>query len=111
MSIKHVKEYYNEVSSQYHEFNENLQELEVQVQKGMASPELMEKLKEMIAPLKNNWMTLNYIIFLLNKPNKKPKQARYELQNKKLLEQCKQKQEILKENDLAIKKLKEIKIT
>lgn len=86
MSLKHFDEYFDEVSNQYVEMLENLKDMEELLLQGMVSPEQIENLKIMIQPLKDNYMTLSYIKFLLDKPNRKEKQARHEKQMKKYLD-------------------------
>ena len=81
MSVKHIKEYYNKVCEQYHDFLEELRDFETLCNEGLVAPEMIEQAKRTIEPLKDNWEKLNYIIFLLNKPNNKSKQDRYSKAN------------------------------
>ena len=109
MSRKDVMNYYNTVCDQYHEFIEELKDFQDLCNQGMVAPEIIESAKKTIEPLKNNWQTLNYIIFLLNKPVKKSKQKRYNNQNKKWLKDCKTDKEVYAQNQKAIENLKELK--
>lgn len=77
MSVKHVKEYYEQICNQYHDYLEELRDFEELCNQGMVPPEQIENAKKFIEPLKDNWMKLNHIIWLLNKPNKKSKQKSY----------------------------------
>lgn len=86
MSKKHVDRYYQEVCQQYIDMNEAIKELEDACNTGLISPDKLDEMKAAIEPLKNNYMTLSYIMFLLNKPNRKKKQKTYVRQNKKLLD-------------------------
>jgi hypothetical protein len=52
----------------------------------------------MIAPLKNNWMTLSYVKYLLDLPTKKQKRAGYAKRQKKLLSHCKTQNAVSQEN-------------
>jgi hypothetical protein len=106
MSKKDVINYYEEVCDQYHQFLEELKDFEKECSEGLVGPERLEAVKTLIAPLKNNWQTLNYIIFLLNKPVKKKKHKVYINQNKKLLDQCKTKEQVLAENDQCIENMR-----
>ena len=110
MAKRHFEKYYEEICAQYHEMNNDLKEMEAQVQEGMASPEFLNNLKTMIAPIYNNWRTVNYIKFLLDMPNKDKKQAGYEARNKKFLQSCKTADEIKYENNSVLKQLKETSI-
>lgn len=109
MSIKHVKQYYEEVCNQYHEFVEELKDFERLCNEGMVSPELIDQAKQTIEPLKDNWQKLNYIMFLLNKPNKKDKANAYTKSKKKLLSNSITKDQVITQNEEAISNLKSLK--
>lgn len=85
MSVKHIKQYFNEVADQYHDLLEEIRDFESEAKQGLIEPERLDLIKESIKPLVNNFQTLSYIMFLLNMPNRKEKQPRYVAQNKKLL--------------------------
>lgn len=86
MSVRDVKEYYNQVCDQYNEMINDLQELEEYAKTNMVEPERLEQYKQTIGPIKENYLTLSYIMFLLNQPNKKEKQKKYLKQHKKELD-------------------------
>lgn len=109
MSKKHFEKYLDEVSAQYHEMNEDLRDMEKLVANNMMPPEFLDKLKVMIAPVKDNWLKLNYVKFLLDMPNKKEKVSKYRNQNKKILENVITKEEVLKQNEEALVNLKKEK--
>lgn len=108
MSKKHFEKYLDEVSAQYHEMNEDLRDMEKLVADNMMPPEFLDKLKIMIAPVKDNWLKLNYVKFLLDMPNKKSKVAKYKNQNKKILENVITKEEVLKQNKDVLESLKNL---
>lgn len=85
MSVKAVKQYYKEISEQYKEMLENIQDLEQEAAQGMVEPERIERLKDQIAPIKQNYERWSYMIYLLNQPQRKEKQPRYKERNKRLL--------------------------
>lgn len=87
MSVKHLKEYYQKVCDQYNEMVNDLQELEEYAKTNMVEPERLEQYKQTIAPIKENYLTLSYIMFLLNQPNRKEKQEKYNKQYKDRLAQ------------------------
>lgn len=110
MAVKHVKEYYETMCKQYHELNEELREFEELCDKELVSPERLENMKAIVEPLKNNYQTLSYIMFLLNKPNRKQKQKKYERVNRQLLgaiEHRNTEQGKIEENNKVLKDLKE----
>ena len=87
MAKKDFDRYFQGVCNQYHELNEELKELEETCAKTVVNPTIIENMKAMIEPLKNNYMTLSYIKFLLDMPNKKTKQKVYKNQAKKLVKE------------------------
>lgn len=110
MAIRHFNKYLEEIEAQYHEMNNNLKEMEELAQNGMIKPEMLDNLKNMIAPIYNNWRTLNYIKFLLDMPNRKNKEKSYEKRMKKALSNCKTKDEVLNEGKETLKSLKSLKL-
>ena len=109
MSVKHVLEYYDQVCNQYHEFVEELKDFQQLCNDGMVAPEVIEQAKQAIEPLKDNWQKLGYIIYLLNKPNKKSKQKRYNNTSKKLLSNSITDEQVYEQNNNAISNMKNIK--
>ena len=108
MSQKDVIKYYNEVVESYKDMLENLKDIEEEMKESLVTPEQVEQMKRMAQPIVDNYKTLSYIIFLLNRPTKKEKFNRYEKQNKKLLEKCRTKEEVLNENKEALNNLKNL---
>lgn len=108
MSQKDVIKYYNEVVESYKDMLENLKDIEEEMKESLVTPEQVEQMKRMAQPIVDNYKTLSYIIFLLNRPAKKEKFNRYEKQNKKLLENCRTKEEVLNENKEALNNLKNL---
>ena len=85
MSVKAVRKYYDQICEQYHEMVQNIKDLEVECQQGIVDPERIERLKEQIAPFKQNYERWTYMMFLLNQPQKKSKHKRYGAMNGKML--------------------------
>lgn len=85
MSKKHVDDYFDIIANQYHDMLESLRDMEEECTKGLLDPDRLEQMKKLIEPLKQNYMRISYIMYLLNKPNREKKVKRYEEQNKKLL--------------------------
>lgn len=108
MSVKHFKKYYNEVCNQYMEMIDDLKEFEQMASNNIIEPERLESIKQEMIPLKSNYQTLSYISYLLNLPNKKDKQKKYERVNKHLLKISKGKQEkdIINENNKTLNNIK-----
>ena len=110
MAKKDFDRYYEEVENTYLEMLENLRDMEREMADGLVDPDMFEQMKEMIIPLKNNYETLGYVKFLLNKPVRKEKEKRYISQNKKLLAHSKTKEQVLKENHQVLDSLKELSL-
>ena len=106
MSVKDVREYYDKISDDYRELVLTLKELEEEYNNNLVSPEALENLKRQIEPIKTNFRTISYIIYLLNQPTKKKKQTRYRNQNKALLENSRTLKEVREENKNVIKDIK-----
>ena len=85
MSVKHVEEYYNQICRQYQEMLDDIKDLEKECAEGIVEPERIDRLKEQIAPIKNNYERWAYMMFLLHQPNRQSKVKRYQKQNEKLL--------------------------
>lgn len=105
MAKKDVDLYYQQVLDQYLEMRDNIKELEEYSLTHMVEPERIDKMKQIIEPIKNNYNTLSYIMFLLNQPAKKKKIPKYKKQSKKLLDSIPHKntkEGILEENKSCI---------
>lgn len=112
MAKKDIELYYKQVADQYIEMVSNIKEFEEYASTHMVEPERIDKMKQILEPIKNNYRTLSYIMFLLNKPVKKSKEVKYIKQNKKLLSEIpykNTKEGILNENDDTINDLKNLK--
>lgn len=87
MSKKHVEEYYIKMASDYTEMKNVLQQLQDSVTEQNAEVYAMQisTIKEQVKLLEANYKRLSYIMFLLNMPNKKKKESRYEKREHKRL--------------------------
>lgn len=112
MAVKHIKKYFDQICDQYHDMLNEIRDFEEEAKKGLMEPERLEKIKESIRPLMDNYERWSYMMFLLNQPTRKQKQKAYELRNKKLLDSIKSKNKIdaiLDENKDVIVKVSDIK--
>lgn len=107
LSYKHVKAEYEQQRKDYKELLDNLQEMESMFEKEMISPEQLDSYKKYIEPIKNNYMRWEWFMFLLNKPNRKEKEQKYNKQFKKYLDKVKDIPTEHNENIGNIEKLKE----
>ena len=107
MARKDFDNYYNQICNQYFELQQVLEDLSKEVSEGMIEPERIEQLKQTIVPVENNYRTLGYIKYLLDKPTRKQKEVRYKNMNKKLLKQSegRTQEDLVKENNDIIKSL------
>ena len=108
MSVKDVKNYYTQICQQYQEMIDNIKDLETESEKGLIEPERVERLKEQVAPIKRNYERWTYMMFLLNKPQRKQKFKKYQQQNKRLLSNLSSEnsvESVLSENNETIKNM------
>lgn len=111
MAIKHVKNYYDEITEQRNEIIQNLKDFEEECKSGMIEPERLDNIKKSIEPLLQNWERLTYIMYLLNLPVKKDKQSKYNKQNKKKISQLNKSnslESVIEENNKCINKVNEL---
>ena len=109
MSVKDIKEYYQKVCDDYTEMLTTLNDMEDAFNKNLVSEEQLNQIKHMIEPLKNNYMTLSWVMFLLNKPTRKEKFPVYDKQMTKFksnLDVNRDAKHVLQEDAQVIEKLK-----
>lgn len=105
MSVKDVKDYYDEVCQLRSDFIAELKDFEELANNNMFPPERLDGIKESIQPLMRNYEMLSYVMFLLSKrKNGRATHRLYERSNGKTKENA-----IQECNDSidAVKKLKE----
>lgn len=109
MSVKAVEAYYSKLSEQYSEMLQDLMDMEKELEDGIIEPERIDRIKDQIAPIKQNYERWSYMMFLLHQPNKKSKHKAYQQRNKKLLSTLDKNNSldsVLEENKQAIKGIK-----
>ena len=89
MAVRDVKEFYYKMQAQYLEMKADLADFEEALQAGNITEEQMKAAMEDVAALQINYDRLTYIMYLLEKPNRKSKQARHDKANAKLLREFK----------------------
>lgn len=112
MAVKHVKQYYEEISNQYHEMLDTLKDFEKEASEGLVEPERIEQIKQTIKPLKDNYERWSYMMFLLNRPNRNSKVNKWQkLQNQinknKNFDSKNTLEAVTQENEETLQKLKE----
>ncbi len=63
---------------------EGLHDLEIACSSGMVEPERVEQFMKTMQPIKDSFLTMQYVKYLLDKPNKKYKLNRYEKSTKNI---------------------------
>ena len=109
MAVRHVREYFDIVANQYVEMIDAYRDLEKECQEGLVEPERLDNMKVLLDPIKENYMRISYIMYLLNKPNRESIAPRYEASNKKLLSKITDKHTldgVVKDNKAALEKVK-----
>jgi uncharacterized protein YdcH (DUF465 family) len=85
MSVKHVNAYFKQICDQYQEMINDIKDVEKEAEQGLVEPERIERLKEQVAAIKQNYERWSYMMFLLHQPNRKEKVKKYQRQNAKLI--------------------------
>ena len=109
MAAKDVIEYYNKVCADYTEMLSTLTEMEDEFNKNLISEAQLEQLKKIIQPLKDNYMTLSWVVFLLNKPSRKEKFKGYDRQMTKFKsdkDTSRTMENVLKQNQSVLDEIK-----
>ena len=109
MALKHVFKYYNQICDQYMQMLAEIKDFEEEAKQGLIEPERLDKIKEEIRPMQDNYERWSYMMYLFNLPNRKEKEKKYKKQNKKLLASIEEKNKInsvLEENQQVIDKIK-----
>lgn len=103
MAKRHVIDYFNKVADQYHSMLLEIRDFEEECNKGLIEPERLDEVKKIIEPLKNNYMTWSYMMFLLNLPNRERKVKDYKRRNARLINNYKDTS--LEDNNAVLTKL------
>lgn len=85
MSVRHVKEYFDKISSDYADMLEVIHDLEKAVSENIVSQEKLDETVKSVEKLKENYLRWSYMMYLLNQPNKKDKKKIYERRMEKVL--------------------------
>lgn len=110
MAIKHVREYYERMVSDYVEMKRVLEEMEkLSEEKASVAINNIEQIREQVKVLEANYNRLSYVMFLLNQPNKEKKKSKYLKQEKKKLNKIPindRKEAVIDENTKVLETLK-----
>lgn len=110
MAKKDVVLYFLQVQNQYLEMVENVKDLEEALKTKYIEQEQFDLAQREIEVVKNNYERLVYIMMLLNKPQRKKKQAKEEQENKYWYDYLKgaSKESIIDENKDALADFKKM---
>ncbi len=84
MAVKDVKKYYLDVVKQYVELKQDLHDYETAVKNGNITEDRLTEVKENINNIKENVDRIAYIVYLLERPNRKSKKKNYSEQHSSL---------------------------
>ena len=84
MAYKHVKQYYKEVENLYFQMLADAKEYDEALKAGFLTQEQVDEATKLMAPIKQNYERLSYIMFLFNQPNRPQKVQKYNNSNKKI---------------------------
>ena len=106
MAARDVKEYYFQLIAQNADLEADLADFEEALKNGFITEEQMQAAKDELIPYQINLDRLTYIMYLLELPNRKTKKAKFEKQNKKILDELGKRnadeQSVLYENKSAL---------
>lgn len=77
MALKHVKNYYQQVEKMYLDLASSLQEMEEDFKAGKVTEDELNNLMLPVKGLKENYVRLSYIMYLLAQPNRESKKENY----------------------------------
>jgi hypothetical protein len=113
MAKKDVDKYYFKILQQYTAAKEELKDCEEALKDGFVTEEQLQELIDDFKNIEANKDRITYIMYLFHKPQRKQKVPSYDRQNAKLLKQLTEvkatEEDILKENNAALIKIKEEK--
>ena len=110
MAVKDVREYYFKVQAQTAELEADLADFDEALKNGFITEDQVAAAKEELVPYQINLDRLTYIMYLLELPARKSKQAKCNKQNKKLLDELKKRgadeESVIAENKSALDKFR-----
>ena len=111
MSVKALEKEYQKVFEQYQEMVNDIKDIEKDANEGLCDPELVDRLKEQIKPIKQNYEWWSYVMYILHQPQKKEKLLKYRKSQQKLLNSLDEKNSLharLSENRKSLDSLKHV---
>lgn len=108
MSKKDFDDYYNSICNQREQLIQELEELQRIANERMIEPERLENMKKTFQPILDTYQMVSWVAFLLNKPTRTRKSAKYEKMLEKKtskLNSAFSKDGLLKRNDNILKNL------
>jgi hypothetical protein len=85
MAVRDVREYYWQLKAQYEEMERDLADFTEALQNGFITEDRLTEVKDEVEKMKINCDRVAFILYLLEKPNRDIKKAKYDKRNKKLL--------------------------
>ena len=89
MAVRDIKEYYYKLQAQKAELEADIADFEEALRNGFITEEQVQAAKDELIPYQINMDRLTYIMYLLELPARKSKQAKFAKQNKKVLDELK----------------------
>ena len=108
MAKSHVVQYFLEVENQYLEMAENLNEMQKLAADNKISPDDYNQILKEVELIKSNYERIGYIMFLLNKPQRKGKKLDETTLSWYKALQTSSKEAIINENNDALCTLKKL---
>ena len=110
MAVRDVREYYFKLQAQKEELEADLADFDEALKNGFITEEQVQAAKDELIPYQINLDRLAYVMYLLELPARKTKQAKHNKQNKKLLDEFKARnadeESVMAENKSALDKFR-----
>lgn len=110
MALKDVKQNFIEIQNQYFELLDDVKDFDEAFKEGRFTQEQYEEALAQVEKLKSHYEYWSYFMFLLNKPNNKKKQAKYEKQEEIIVKALRpyEASHVLKENENVLTQFRKL---
>jgi len=106
MAVRDVREYYWKLLAQQEEMQNDFADFEEALRNGFITEDRLEEVKAEAERVKQNVDRVAFILYLLEKPNRKEKQPKHDKANKKLVDEFERRDateaQVLDENKSAL---------
>jgi len=110
MAVRDIKEYFYKIQDQYLEMKADLADFDQALKDGHITEDQLQAAKDEVLVIEQNYTRLAYVLYLLELPNRKSKQARYNKQNENVViymqKYSADVDSVIRENDSALAQIR-----